>query len=238
MLSIIIPAYNEELRIGATIERLKDFLFRHKLRAEIIVASDGSDDKTEQIAESKGCIVISSKINKGKGSAVRTGILNSGRDIVMFMDADMSVPLNEITKFLVLIKKYDVVIGSRAVNESAITVRQPEYRHAIGKTYNKIARLLTFRKIKDSQCGFKMFRRKAAIDIFKRQRIDGFAFDAETVFLAQKLGYSIKEQGVVWKNDKRSKVRPIRDAVKMLAELVSIRLNWWLGRYNVARRMQ
>lgn len=230
-LSVIVPAYNEALRIESTLNRLKDYLGAQDYLFEIIVSDDGSSDDTIEIAERilKGVPhkILTVPKNRGKGHAVKTGMLEASGTYVLFSDADLSTPIEEIERVFPEFETHDIVIGSRALRESRLIKRQPIWREIMGKVFNKLARSLTFKGINDSQCGFKCFKSKASRDLFSRQRLDGFSFDVEIVYLAQKSGYSIKELPVAWVNSPESRVQAIRDSFLMFADLIKIR---WLHR--------
>jgi dolichyl-phosphate beta-glucosyltransferase len=225
MISIIIPSYNEEERIGVSLEKIINYFKSENINAEILVVDDGSKDKTSEIASKFPEVrVIKQDRNRGKGAAVRRGMLEAKGDFCVFSDADLSTPIYEIKKLIEQYQNgYDVCIGSRAVDYSMIKEHQPWYREMMGKTFNKIVQLLVVRGIKDTQCGFKGFKKEAAKNIFSKQKIDGFAFDVELVFLAGKLNYKIIEIPVEWYNDERSKVNPITDSTKMFLEILKIR---------------
>ncbi len=224
-LSVIIPAYNEEARLGNTLSLITQYLRNTNLTYEIIVSDDGSQDKTIEVAKSfEDVKVISDGRNYGKGAAVRRGMLSANGEYRLFTDADLSTPIYEIEKLTKYIKDgYDVCIGSRAVDYRLIKKHQPFYREFMGKTFNKIVQMLVVKGIKDTQCGFKCFSEQAATDIFNRAQINGFSFDVEILFLAKKLNYKIKEVGVEWYNDERTTVSPIRDSIKMFIEILKIR---------------
>jgi|YNPMSStandDraft_1061717.scaffolds.fasta_scaffold00016_61 dolichyl-phosphate beta-glucosyltransferase len=224
-LSIIIPAYNEESRLGNTLKLITAYLKNSHFHFEIIVSDDGSTDRTVEIAKAFSCVkVIGDGFNRGKGAAVRRGMMEAKGDIRMFTDADLSTPIYELEKLLRFINDgYDVCIGSRAIDYRLIKKHQPLYRELMGKTFNKIVQMLVVKGIKDTQCGFKCFREKAAIEIFSRAKIDGFSFDVELLYLANKLNFKIKEVGVEWYNDERTTVSPIRDSIKMFTEILKIR---------------
>ncbi|MCX8054268.1 MAG: glycosyltransferase family 2 protein [Ignavibacteria bacterium] len=224
-LSVIIPAYNEEARLGNTLSLITQYLRNTNLTYEIIVSDDGSQDQTIEVAKSfEDVKVISDGKNYGKGAAVRRGMLAANGEYRLFTDADLSTPIYEIDKLKKYLKDgYDVCIGSRAVDYRLIKKHQPFYREFMGKTFNKIVQMLVVKGIKDTQCGFKCFREKAAVDIFNRAQINGFSFDVEILFLAKKLNYKIKEVGVEWYNDERTTVSPIKDSIKMFTEILKIR---------------
>ena len=227
MLSIIIPAYNEQNRISKTLYKLNSY-FEGK-EYEIIIVNDGSNDKTVEIVQNIGLdnvVLVNNPGNKGKGYSVRNGMYHAKGDLLLFSDADLSTPIEELEKFMPLIDQgFDVVIGSRALKESNIEKHQPYYREAMGKVFNVIVQSLVIKGIKDTQCGFKLFTREAVKKIFPKQKLDGFSFDVEILFLAKKFGYKIKEIPVTWINDEETKVSSIKDSSRMFIDILKIRLN-------------
>lgn len=228
-LSIIIPSYNEEDRIAPTLKKILTFIHQKKYAAEIIVVDDGSQDRTTAIAESElgnfphKTLVETS--NQGKGHAVKRGMLEAKGEYLLFTDADLSTPIEEVDRLVGCLKDgFDIAIGSRGLKDSRVEVHQNIIRETMGKTFNRIARLFTFRQIRDSQCGFKCFRKDVARDLFKSQVLKGFSFDAEIVYLAQKKGYRIAEVPVIWRNSSQSHVRILKDSFQMLVDLIRIRL--------------
>lgn len=237
-LSVIIPAFNEENRISRTITRIHEHLFKQDYDAELVVVDDGSTDSTVQTVADLGervprLRVVKNGVNRGKGYSVRNGFMNSQGEFLLFSDADLSTPIEEVEKLLGCLQQgYDVAIASRALDDSEIPVRQPWYRELMGKIFNLCVSVLAVRGIRDTQCGFKLFKRECALQVFRRQRIEGFSFDVEALFLARKLGYTVKEVPVVWINDRRSKVSPLKDSVRMFVDLLKIRANDFMGRYR------
>ncbi len=228
-LSVVIPAYNEEKRIEKTLREIIHFLSHQNLQYEIIVSDDGSSDKTVEAA--RHCLqdvehkIIETKPNRGKGHAVRAGMLAGRGNYILFSDADLSTPIEELPAFLELLKKdQDIVIGSRALDRSKIEVRQEFFREWMGKVFNRLARFLTFKGIEDSQCGFKCFRREAAHKLFAMQKLDGFSFDVEVIYLAQKCGYKVFEKSVVWRHSPQTRVRLLLDPMLMFLDILKIRL--------------
>ena len=227
MLSIVIPAYNEEERLGPTLARIRDWGRGRREAIEVIVSDDGSRDRTREVAAAAGVKVVGYAKNRGKGSAVRTGMLAAGGARVLMCDADLATPIEELDKLgAELDRGADLAIGSRAIDRSLIETRQHPMRELMGRTFNGIVRLLVLGGIKDTQCGFKLFTREAAQDLFGRATVDGFAFDVEILWLARGR-YRIAEVPVVWRHVEESKVSPGMDAARMFADLVRIR---WMHR--------
>jgi dolichyl-phosphate beta-glucosyltransferase len=228
--SIVIPAYNEESRIGLTLDEIVRYFKKRGSDFEVIVVDDGSSDSTAEAARDRLISVphqiLRNLSNRGKGYSVRRGILASQGSIVLFADSDLSTPIEDFEKLEHALQNgFDVAIGSRALPTSDVQIHQNALRELMGKTFNVIARLLSFRVIRDSQCGFKAFKAPAAKALFERQKLNGFCFDAEILFLAQKMGYPIKEIGVRWRNSPKSRVHIIFDPIKMFWDLFCIR---WL----------
>jgi dolichyl-phosphate beta-glucosyltransferase len=233
-ISVVIPAYNEEKRIRKTLRKTIKYLNAGNHDYEIIVVDDGSKDRTAETAKSfksKRLRVIRLGKNIGKGGAVKKGMLAARKKYVLFSDADLSTPIEELGKFAKLRKKYDVVIASRALKGSNIKVSQPFYRVFMGKVFNIVVNIIGVWGIKDTQCGFKMFSAKSARKIFKKQTFRGFSFDVESLFIAKKLGYRIKEVPVTWINSPATKVSPVKDSLKMFFDVARIRINDILGKY-------
>ncbi len=227
--SVVIPAYNEERRIGPTIERVRSFAPRTCRICEIVVADDGSADGTVALAESfhrpsLPVRVLRSPGNRGKGDAVRRGVLAARGGSVLFSDADLSTPIEELDRLHPRLAEAPLVIGSRAAPDADLAVPQPLYRELAGRTFNLLFQALVLRGVRDSQCGFKLFERQAAQDLFSRLTLEGFGFDVEVLYLARRLGYPIVEVGVRWEDDRDSKVRLWRDAPRMFTDLVRVRL--------------
>lgn len=236
-LSVVIPAFNERARITMTLSRTLDFLAQHHPNSEILVVDDGSHDDTTQLVEdfaAKDARVrlIRQPQNRGKGAAVRRGVLASRGRFVLFMDADLSTPIEEVDKLLVYAREgADVVIGSRGLAESDIRIHQPWPREVMGRIFNMLVRRIAMLGFKDTQCGFKLFTRAAADAVFARQTLDGFAFDVELLLIARDdLGYRIREVPVVWMHAPNSKVSPVRDAQKMLRDVIELRVKRFGGK--------
>ena len=229
-LSIVISAYNESKRIGKTIERINEYLTQQPYRYEIIIVDDGSSDDTNKIVQSfiKNSVhfrLVDYAPNRGKGYAVKTGMLTATGKYVLFTDADLSTPIEEVERFISIMESgnYHMVIGSRGLADSEILKHQPWFREKMGKIFNRFVHLLVFPGIKDTQCGFKLFRREIISPLFTKQTIDRFSFDVEILYLAQKLGCRIKEEPVRWINSPATKVNPFTDATRMLFDLTIIK---------------
>lgn len=237
-ISVVVPAFNEENRLDLTLPRLWKSLQRRFDVFEIIVVDDGSSDGTASVvnrfAERHHSVrLIRYETNRGKGYAVRTGVLAAKGQYILFSDADLSTPIRELGKLLrALGEGFDVAIGSRAHRNSKIVEYQPVYRVLMGKTFNKFVKLFAVRGISDTQCGFKCFTRQAAFDIFSDCRIDGFSFDVEALYLARMKSFKIKEVGVLWRNDLQSKVDPVKHSLQMLRDIMLIRLYRAAGYYG------
>jgi dolichyl-phosphate beta-glucosyltransferase len=230
-LSVVIPAYNEALRIEPSLQRVWNYLrvCHGEGRFEIIVVDDGSKDGTattveEFRAKAAEVRLIRFPHNRGKGAAVRAGMLAAIGDAILFSDADFSTPIEEVEGALKLLQEGgDVVIGSRALAGSQVLVRQTLLRESLGRLFNRLIRAFLRIPFRDTQCGFKLFRREAARAVFQRARTDGFAFDVETLLLALQLGYVVREMPVRWINDPESRVNLLRHPAQMLGDLWRIR---------------
>lgn len=224
-ISLIVPAYNEESRLGNTLRLAIAFLNTLPYPYEIIVSDDGSKDKTIDVAKSFDEVkVVEAPRNMGKGAAVKRGIFAACGDIRVFSDADLSTPIYEIEKIIKEINAgADICIGSRAVDNDMIKKHQPFYREFMGKTFNKIVQFLVIKGISDTQCGFKGFKEAAAIAVFEKAKINGFSFDVEILYIAGKLGFKVKEVAVEWFNDERTTVSPIKDSFRMFNDILKIK---------------
>jgi len=237
-LSIIIPAFNEERRLPKTLERIHSYLIARGLHAEVIVVDDGSTDGTAQLVNSFRCRypelrLLSNGQNHGKGFSVRHGMLEAAGEIALFTDADLSAPIEEADKLLLPLrdKQYDGAIGSRALDRKLIAVHQSSLRETAGIIFNRVVRLVAGIPFADTQCGFKAFRRERSRRVFEQQRIEGFGFDPEILYLAQRHGLRVAEIPVRWAHDPATKVRVFSDSIRMFLNLLEIRWNGMAGRY-------
>jgi dolichyl-phosphate beta-glucosyltransferase len=237
-LSIVIPAFNEERRLGPSLELLRAFVRKRRLKAEVLVVDDGSDDGTAALVQKRsrsfpGLRLIAQPRNLGKGAAVKAGVLASRGKQILFTDADLSTPLEELTPLQDALRSgAAIAIGSRALDRTRIAVRQPLYREAAGRLFNRLVQLVSVPGIRDTQCGFKLFEAAAAKRLFARQQVPRFGFDVEVLFLARRAGYRIAELPVRWVNSPETKVRPIRDGGRAFLDLALIRLYQLQGRYH------
>ena len=238
-LSVVVPAYNEEERLPRTLARLFEYYEAQDYSYDVTVVSDGSKDRTGQLvtefAQSHPNFrLIEYMPNHGKGYAVRTGILAAQGDLILFCDADLATPQEETEKLLPhMIQGADVAIGSRPMRESQLEKHQPFIREMFGRTANKLIQILAVRGIQDTQCGFKMFTKKAAHDIFSRCKLDEFGFDFECLMVARDLGYRIDEVPIRWLDQEGSKVVLMRDGPRALRDLVRIRAAGKKGRLKL-----
>jgi len=235
---VVVPAYNEEARLVPTLERLRGYFSGRDYSVEVIVVSDGSTDATAAAAQAWRppgfpLTVVDRKLNRGKGYTVREGAAAASGEFVLFSDADLSTPIEEVEKFFPFLEEgYDVVIGSRNLSGSDLVVRQPFYRRVMGRVFNGLVRAVAVGGIADTQCGFKCFTRAAMSSIAPRCRIDGFSFDVEMLYLARRLGYRIREVPVKWLNAEGSTVSPVRDSLRMFRDVLRVRINAAAGRYS------
>lgn len=236
-LSVIIPAYNEFERLPLTLIDIDQYLSKVSYSSEILVVNDGSRDKTADVVKKmsetiKNLKLIDNQINRGKGAVVKQGMLMAQGEVRLFVDADNSTSVDQFEKMIPYLNQgFEVVIGSRALKESELRPPQPIYRRILGKIGNLIVQLLLLPGLKDTQCGFKAFKKEAAEAIFSKSQISGFGFDIEALALAKKFGFKIKEIPVVWVNDTRSKVKGLT-YLKVLLETIKIRLWLWTGKYD------
>ncbi len=228
-LSVVIPAFNERDRIGPTVAAVQAYLAARAGGFEIIVVDDGSRDGTadrarEALADLPGSRVLRLPENRGKGRAVKEGVLAARGRVILFSDADLSTPIAMLDRLLERLEAgADVVIGSRALPESEVRVHQPRPRESLGKLFNAVVRRLIAPGIRDTQCGFKAFRREAARELFADLRTEGFCFDVEILAAARRRGLRIEEVPVVWENSRPSGVRVVRGFPRVVRDLARIR---------------
>lgn len=239
-ISIVIPAYNEGARIENALARVLGCVNERGWDAEVLVVDDGSTDNTAAIVQEwmtrhRQLQLFENPGNRGKGYSVRNGLLQAAGEVVMFTDADLSAPIEEAERLLAAIDAgADVAIGSRWLDKQRQTKHQPLYRRFFGRCYNALTRRVMGLPYKDTQCGFKAFRRVAAQCIFPLQTIERWGFDPEILFIARKLDFKIVEVPVTWGHDERSRISYLRDGSQMLKEMVEIRSNSLRGRYDRA----
>ena len=236
LLSIIIPAYNEERRLPTTLPQVAAFAKAQEYPVELLVVDNASTDRTpdivRDIAAGHPSISLLHQPIRGKGGAVRKGMLEGQGEYLFICDADLAMPIEEVSKFLPpTLSDYDVAIASREA-AGAVRYNEPWYRHLMGRVFNLAVRLLAVPNIQDTQCGFKCFHREAARDIFATQKIDGWAFDVEILHIARRRGYRIVEVPINWYYGEGSRVSPMRDSVNMLIEVLRIRRNGRAGLYD------
>ncbi len=242
-LSVVIPAFNEAGSIGDTLQQMARHLAHCHFSSEILVIDDGSADGTGEVALSSevGSVpveVLRHEKNSGKGYAVQRGALRARGDVILICDADLPVSLDHLAPMLHRLREgSDLVIASRALPDSLATLSQPPHRALLGKLFNRLVRWWLLPNISDTQCGFKLISRRAAEMIFPRQRIAGFAFDVEVLFLAKQSGFAIAEVPVTWRHVNPSRVSPLKDGLQMLIDLLRIRCLWWQGRYARGRKL-
>jgi glycosyltransferase involved in cell wall biosynthesis len=234
----VIPAYNEAGRIPATLQEVVDTVRQKGWSAEVIVVDDGSTDTTAEVvrqfaASAPEVRLLQNPGNRGKGFSVRSGLLQALGEVVMFTDADLSAPMEEAQGlFNAIANGADIAIGSRWLERTRQTIRQPLYRQFFGRCFNAVTRFVMGLPFADTQCGFKAFTRAAAQTVFQLQTIERWGFDPEILFIASKRGYRIREVPVSWAHDERTRMSYLKDGIKMLEEIAIVRWNALTGRYN------
>jgi dolichyl-phosphate beta-glucosyltransferase len=238
LLSLVIPAYNEAApdRLPKSLREIVAFVEKQDFLIEVIIINNNSSDATLEIAEAAAAqypfIRAITELTQGKGAAVRTGMFAATGEYLFICDADLSMPIQEVLKFIPPhAPEYDIAIGSREA-AGARRIGEPEMRHIMGRVFNFIVQVIAVRGLKDTQCGFKCFRREAAMNVFPLQTIDGWAFDVELLFIAQQKGYQIVEIPITWIYKEQSKIKPIKDSYNMVLETLRIRVNGWRGIYK------
>ena len=235
-LSLVIPAYNEQARLPYTLSQIEAYVCREGLDCEVIVVDNGSRDATSAVVQQASLRFSGLRLlrtdGRGKGRAVRTGMLAADGAVVIFADADLSWQVEDLSRFLALVdERSPIVIGSRE-GAGARRIGEPIYRHLMGRAFNRVVQALAVPGIEDSQCGFKAFRADAARAVFSRQRIEGFGFDVEVLYLARRLGFGVRVVPLRWEHKENSRVAPVRDTLLMLSDVFSVRLNAWRGVYD------
>ncbi len=237
LMTILIPAYNEAVRLPATLERTLAFVDGCAEPLEVLVVNNNSHDATREVADRFAATHASLRVVdqpvQGKGAAVRKGVFEARGRYIFICDADLAMPIEELARFFPqnLGGAYDIAIGSREA-PGAQRFNEPHYRHLMGRVFNFVVRTLAVPRIQDTQCGFKSLRREVAREIFAVQRIDGWAFDVEVLAIAQRWGYQILEVGIPWYYGEGSRINPLRDAVRMVGEVWRVRRNVRGGLYD------
>lgn len=236
LLSLIIPAYNEANRLPRTLPQVVEFVVAQPYQVEVIVVNNNSKDNTHAIAAQFAAqypfIRVLDEPRQGKGAAVRSGMLAAEGQYLFIADADLSMPIEEVSKFVPpALDNYDVAIASREA-PGAVRYHEPEYRHFMGRIFNLIVKILAVPGFQDTQCGFKCFRRPVAHNLFSHQTIDGWAFDVELLFVALRHRYKIVEVPIHWYYRENSRINPVRDSLNMVWEVLKIRWRGWQGVYD------
>lgn len=238
LLSLVIPAYNEAMpeRLPKSLKEIIAFVEAQDFAIEVLIVNNNSTDDTLEIAEAAAAehdyIRVMTENRQGKGAAVKSGMLEAEGEYLFICDADLSMPIDEAIKFVPpQISDFDIAIASRELPGS-VRVDEPEIRHIIGRLFNLSIQILAVRGLRDTQCGFKCFRRDVAHQLFPLQTIDGWTFDVELLFIAQQRGYNIIEVPITWIYKDHSKVNPVRDLYKVVLEIFKIRTNAWSGKYK------
>jgi dolichyl-phosphate beta-glucosyltransferase len=234
-LTIVVPAYNEAGRIRDTLERLCHFKELQPYSIELMVVDDGSTDQTvETISEFPGVRLVRNDRNHGKGFTVRHGVLEARGEFILFTDADLSTPIEELDKLLSALQSSgaDAAVGSRALKRELIGIRQPLFRDMAGRFFNLLVRAFTGLRLHDTQCGFKLFKRSSTRQAFERMRVEGFGFDPELLFLIERIGGRVVEVPVRWNDNPATKVRFLRDSTRMFLDLIAIRWRSLMGKYQ------
>jgi dolichyl-phosphate beta-glucosyltransferase len=236
--SFIVPAYNESSRIRPSLDEMLRYTAAQNWEAEILVVDDGSRDNTAEVIREYGRAhsqirLLQNPGNRGKGFSVRNGMLHARGDICLFTDADLSSPISEARKLFEAIGAgADVAIGSRWLRAELQTERQPLYRQVFGRIFNLVLRLCLGLHFKDTQCGFKAFRREAAQRVFPLQKIERWGFDPEILFIARRMGFEVAEVPVLWAHSEGTRLHPFRDGMKMFVDVLHIRWNALIGTYS------
>ena len=235
-LSIIIPAHNEAERLPTTLASINDYMCTQPYSFEIIVVENGSDDRTAEVVEDYASnndqVHLINVPERGKGIAVRTGMLAANGEYRFMCDADLSMPISQISRFLPPeLSNYDIAMGSREI-EGSIRFHEPTFTHVRGRIFSNLVKLIILPGFEDTQCGFKCFHASAAIDLFTNQQLDGMSFDVEVLYIARKRGYKIVEAPVDWYFHSETRVRMVKDSLRMLMDVLILRRNWKSGKYD------
>ena len=235
-LSLVIPVYNEEKRLPASLKQVLEYLKAQSYSAEVIIVENGSQDATFEIAQSfakqNSQLRVLQNTERGKGLAVRRGMLEACGKFRFMCDVDFSMPIQEITRFLPpVLENYEVAIASREA-PGAVRYHEPRYRHFVGRGFNALIRIIALPGLDDTQCGFKCVKGSIAGELFKRQTLSGWSFDVEMLFIARRLGYRIVEVPIPWYFNPDSKIRVLKDSLRMGMDLIKIRLNAQRGAYD------
>jgi glycosyltransferase involved in cell wall biosynthesis len=235
LLSIVIPAYNEAQRIQNSLDKVRRFRELAPYSTEVIVVDDGSTDQTTKtLSAFPNVRLVRNDRNRGKGYSVRHGVLEGRGEFVLFTDADLSTPIEEVDELLAILRSTgaDAALGSRALRRELIGVHQPWGREIAGRFFNLLVRTFTGLRVHDTQCGFKLFRRSSTRRAFELMRVEGFGFDPELLFLIAKTGGRVVEVPVRWNNDPATKVKFLRDSTRMFLDLIAIRWRFLSGGYR------
>ena len=236
-LSIIVPSFNEEVRLPASLDLIAAYVSSQNRSTEVLVVDDGSNDRTAEVAASFASRIPNLRVlkngeNRGKGYSVRHGMQQARGEYVLFTDADLSAPIEEADKLLSALQQFDIAIGSRALNRDLIDVHESHFREFAGIIFNRIVRIVLWLPFVDTQCGFKAFRRERCRIIFEQQRIERFGFDPELLYLARHHGLRATEIPVRWSHSPATKINMMRDSIQMFVDVFTVRWNSLLGRYR------
>jgi dolichyl-phosphate beta-glucosyltransferase len=230
--SIIIPAYNEEANISKTLRQVHSYLTENKFDFEIIVVNDGSSDNTvQEVQKCKNAQLIDNPINTGKGNAVKRGVMAAKNELILFMDADHAIPIHYLSQFTQEVPAFDIIIGSKYIGE---TKNYPFYRKIVGKVFSFLKFLIIGLKIKDTQCGFKLFKAEIAKEVFSHAQINGWCFDVEILMIARRKAYTIKESPINMSDiNSISKINIFSSGTQMFLDLIKLRLDFKKGKYKL-----
>lgn len=231
-LSVFIPAYNEEAVIVSTLQKVKNYLEEKGVSYELYVVDDGSKDTTRDLVLQQGIALNPARENRGKGRSVNEGVFMAEGEWVLFLDADYATPIEMFERFIPHMQTYPIIIASREMKESQITISQPFLRSLAGKAVKLLIRSCVVPSIQDTQCGFKLFKTQVAKNLFAKQTLFRWLFDAEILFIARTWGYEIKEVPIVWTNSPNSKLSMAKEVIRTVSDLFKIRINSLRGKYK------